>query len=84
MGAYLFIRGALITFSFERTRELSSCSWEVTAFIKSAVLGLKIEEEITYVRKTLQVHGCRNKKKILFSFTDSTVDEALKIKINWQ
>ena len=62
MGAYSFIRGALITFSFERTRELSSCSWEVTAFIKSAAVGLKIEE-ITYVRKTLQVHGCRNKKK---------------------
>ena len=64
MGAYSFIRGALITFSIERSRELSSCSWEVTAFIKSAALGLKIEEEITYVRKTLQVIGCRNKKKL--------------------
>ena len=50
MGAYSFIRGALITFSIERSRELSSCSWEVTAFIKSAALGLKIEEEITYER----------------------------------
>ena len=38
-------------------------NWEVTAFINIAALGLKIEEEITYVRKTLQVHGCRNKKK---------------------
>ena len=45
MGAYSFSRGALITFSFERTRKLSSCSWEVTVFIKSASLGLKSSSE---------------------------------------
>ena len=57
-GAYLkegtYSRGALITFSFKRTREWSSGSWEVYGITVSAGNRVKIERRDNAHKGTLQ------------------------------